>query len=135
MSQVAGGHTQEMAGIQGGTIGCHSIKTNPEFVLDRADKKVINGIINQKSSHFNSKIKTVEKPETVISAFEESFDKAQKASKAQAQSEISRPRSETIDIAKAQAVEVGKELKKTRSRSSSVPPPISRNKEKGGHSF
>lgn len=73
VSQVAGGHTQEMAGIQGGTIGCHSIKTNPEFGLSSEDRKAMNGVINQKSSHFNSKIKTVEEPETVIGAFEESL--------------------------------------------------------------
>ena len=135
VSQVAGGHTQEMAGIQGGTIGCHSIKTNPEFGLNSEDRKAMNGVINQKSSHFNSKIKTVEEPETVIDKFKKSFDEVPKSSKAQAQHEASRPRSKTTEKVKAQAVEVRKGLTKTRSRSSSVPPPISRNKEKGGHSF
>lgn len=59
LKMVAGGHTQEMAGIQGGTVGCHSIKTNPEFVLNDSSMGV-DGIINQKSAKFNSSIKTVE---------------------------------------------------------------------------
>ena len=70
--QVAGGHTQEMAGVQGGTIGCHSIKTNPEFGLNSEDR-AIDGIVNQKSSHFNSKIKTDKKPEKAMQEFEASF--------------------------------------------------------------
>lgn len=61
---AAGGHTQEMAGIQGGTVGCHSIKTSGkasnfisgEFTLDLKDKR-IEGIINQGSARYNSKIK------------------------------------------------------------------------------
>lgn len=78
--QVAGGHTQEMAGIQGGTTGCHSIKTNPEFALNKEDK-IANKIVNQKSSHFNSKIKTVKKEKdaaAVIKKFEESCKTAPK---------------------------------------------------------
>lgn len=73
-NQVAGGHTQEMAGIQGGTTGCHSIKTNPEFGLNKEDK-IANKIVNQKSSHFNSKIKGVKKKEkaAVVTTFEESY--------------------------------------------------------------
>lgn len=61
---AAGGHTQEMAGIQGGTVGCHSIKTSGkpsnfisgEFTLALKDKR-IEGIINQGSAGYNSKIK------------------------------------------------------------------------------
>lgn len=53
------GHTQEMAGIQGGTIGCHSLKTNPEFGLNKSDQH-LNEILGQKSSHFNSTIKTID---------------------------------------------------------------------------
>ena len=130
VSQVAGSHTQEMAGIQGGTIGCHSIKTNPEFGLSSEDKKAMDGVINQKSSHFNSKIKTVEKPETVIDAFKDSFDKAktQKANKASAQPEVSRPRSKTTEKVKTQAAGIRKGLEngrnESRSRSQSLPPKL-----------
>ncbi|MEM6338778.1 MAG: hypothetical protein AAF673_02490, partial [Pseudomonadota bacterium] len=80
LNQVAGGHTQEMAGIQGGTTGCHSIKTNPEFALNPEDK-MANKIVNQKSSHFNSKIKTVKedkKVAAVIKKFEQSCKTAPK---------------------------------------------------------
>jgi hypothetical protein len=62
LKQVSGGHTQEMAGIQGGSIGCHSIKTNPEFGLEPIHEKVIGGIINQKSSSFNSNVKLNKDP-------------------------------------------------------------------------
>ncbi|MEM6338916.1 MAG: hypothetical protein AAF673_03200, partial [Pseudomonadota bacterium] len=82
LNQVAGGHTQEMAGIQGGTTGCHSIKTNPEFALNPEDK-IANKIVNQKSSHFNSKIKTVKKEKkaaAVIESFEQSCKTAPKYS-------------------------------------------------------
>ena len=75
VSQVAGNHTQEMAGVQGGTIGCHSIKTNPEFGLNKQDK-AMSGVINQKSAHFNSSVK-VEKDKgiksMIVTAFETSF--------------------------------------------------------------
>ncbi len=53
------GHAQEMAGIQGGTIGCHSLKTNPEFGLNKSDQH-LNAVLGQKSSHFNSTIKTID---------------------------------------------------------------------------
>lgn len=62
IGMVAGGHTQEMAGIQGGTTGCHSIKTNPEFGLDKSSKG-LDGIINQKSAKYNSSIKVVKDKE------------------------------------------------------------------------
>ena len=73
-SQVAGGHTQEMAGIQGGTTGCHTVKTNPEFGLNSEDRAAA-GIVNQKSSHFNSKIKGVKdkgKAAEIIKDFDKS---------------------------------------------------------------
>ncbi len=130
VSQVAGNHTQEMAGIQGGTIGCHSIKTNPEFGLSSEDKKAMNGVINQKSSHFNSKIKTVEKPETVIDAFKESFDdaKTQKASQAPAQPKVLRPKSKNTEKVKAEVADIREGLEsgrnESRSRSQSLPPKL-----------
>jgi hypothetical protein len=77
ISQIAGGHTQEMAGIQGGTIGCHSIKTNPEFGFNKSDK-AISGLLDQKSSHFNSSIKVEKEQNTVdklVKSFENSFKK------------------------------------------------------------
>jgi hypothetical protein len=49
-SQVAAGHTQEIAGIQGGTMGCHGIKQSFVFSLIKNDK-AINGILNQKTSN------------------------------------------------------------------------------------
>lgn len=61
----AAGHTQTMAGTQGGTLGNDSIKTSGrhdalvsgEFTLSSADGH-LEGIINQKSSGYNSEIKT-----------------------------------------------------------------------------
>lgn len=47
-------------------------KTNPEFGLNSEDR-AIDGIVNQKSSHFNSKIKTDKKPEKAVQEFEASF--------------------------------------------------------------
>jgi len=152
VSQVAGSHTQEMAGIQGGTIGCHSIKTNPEFGLSSEDKKAMDGVINQKSSHFNSKIK-IEKEgrgakitrfikkklgistpltpkEKIGKKFAESFTEAktQKANKASAQPEVSRPRSKTTEKAKTQAADIREGLEngrnESRSRSQSLPPKL-----------
>lgn len=79
ISQVKGGHTQEMAGVQGGTVGCHSVKTNLEFGLNKSDKG-INGIINQKSSKFNSSIKVVKGEKRKTSTLEK-FKTEQKLSK------------------------------------------------------
>lgn len=70
------GHAQEMAGIQGGTIGCHSLKTNPEFGLNKSDQH-LNSVLGQKSSHFNSTIKTVDdvKQKTqIIAEFKNSYE-------------------------------------------------------------
>lgn len=74
---AAGNHTQEMAGIQGGSTGCHSIKTSGkklgvkgEFVLNPHDEQAIEGVINQKSSGFNSKIKKAkDKAEKEVAKF------------------------------------------------------------------
>lgn len=62
-----GGHTQEMSGTQGGSTGCHSVKMSAEFGLSKADK-VLEGIINQKSSGFNSKIKKAKKEKEKVVA-------------------------------------------------------------------
>ena len=73
LRQAAAGHTQEMAGIQGGSVGCHSLKTNFEFRLS-GNEEMLDGIINQKSSGFNSHIKVDDsKKEQVIKKFEEEF--------------------------------------------------------------
>jgi hypothetical protein len=79
LTLAAGGHTQEMAGVQGGTIGCHSMKTNPEFGFNKADKD-INGIGDQKSASFNSKIKVVEEKEKekVLRKFEGQYNDTMK---------------------------------------------------------
>lgn len=76
LNQAAGGHTQEMAGVQGGTTGCHSIKTNPEFSLNKSDRQ-LEGIVNQKSSSFNSKIKIVEEKQipAVVAKFDNKIAK------------------------------------------------------------
>ncbi|MFK7973712.1 MAG: hypothetical protein AB8B66_02460 [Rickettsiaceae bacterium] len=87
LHQVAGGHTQEIAGVQGGSIGCHSVKTNPEIGIssDPQDKK-IKKIINQKSSHFNSKVKTTNKNKgQIIEHFKASFKSAELARNAKVQ--------------------------------------------------
>ena len=68
-----------MAGVQGGSIGCHSVKTNPEFALNKSDK-AINGIINQKSSKFNSSVKVVKEKKKVKTL--EKFRTGQKLNKA-----------------------------------------------------
>ncbi|MCP5369293.1 MAG: hypothetical protein H6909_01185 [Rickettsiaceae bacterium] len=49
------GHVQEMAGIQGGTIGCHSLKMMSEFHLDQLDQE-LRPILAQSSSQLNNKI-------------------------------------------------------------------------------
>lgn len=94
MRQVAGGHTQEMAGVQGGSVGCHSVKTNPEFGLSSDPQdQIVNGIINQKSSHFNSKVKVSEKNvEGIVEAFEKGFKEKEAAKSV----ETRRARSATI---------------------------------------
>lgn len=69
---AAGNHTQEMAGIQGGSTGCHSLKTSGqkfgvkgEFVLNEQDEIAMGGVVNQKSSGYNSEIKLTETPEQI----------------------------------------------------------------------
>ncbi len=93
--QVAGGHTQEMAGIQGGTTGCHSIKTNPEFGLNKEDK-IANKIVNQKSSHFNSKIKTVKKEKKATAIVERFEQSCKTAPRYHTTTSKTRPRSNAI---------------------------------------
>lgn len=53
---AAAGHTQGMAGKQGGSLGCDSIKMSLEFRLPRQYKS-IEGVIDQESAKYNSKIK------------------------------------------------------------------------------
>lgn len=134
LSQVAGNHTQELAGIQGGTVGCHSVKTNPEFGLNKEDK-AMNGVINQKSSSFNSSIK-VEKNEkanaAIATKFETSFAtmKSEKANivAPQVNQQQTRTRSQSVSMSavqkKVEAVRKGLEAKgvTSRNRSSSLPP-------------
>lgn len=140
-AQVAAGHTQEMAGVQGGTTGCHGIKTNPEFGVNRSDNAV-NGILDQESSHFNSKIKQSKKPEKVAEKFEMAYLESQSRPRSQTIVPETRPRSKEVSIhldqpAKEQSTErrhsVPPKLQEqahavggttqTRPRSKSVPPP------------
>ncbi len=132
LSQLAGGHTQEMAGVQGGTIGCHSIKTNPEFGLNKSDK-FASGIIDQQSSHFNSSIKTVKKPEKVIDAFEKSFEQSQArgVAKSGKDTEVTtRSQSQSMSVPPfvkqevAKIAEVMHNHPTTRPRSQSAPLPV-----------
>ena len=104
LKQVSAGHTQELAGVQGGTTGCHSIKTNPEFAINKSDK-VIDGIINQNSSHYNSSIKAVvskKKPE-VLARFEADYQ----ADKAKDNSKITTPKKVTINAPIMEKEELG----------------------------
>lgn len=75
LAQVAGGHTQEMAGVQGGTVGCHAIKLSAATTLTKEDEPIIGGIINQASAGFNSKIKVKKGKEAkaITTAFETDF--------------------------------------------------------------
>ena len=137
MSQVAGNHTQEMAGIQGGTIGCHSVKTNPEFRLNKQDK-AMSGVINQKSSSFNSsiKVKTNKKENAaIVTAFETSFatmkpEKAAKIDQPVVQQKT-RERAKSVSVApqsamqeEVESVRKGLEVSgvKSRGRANSLPP-------------
>ncbi len=115
LNQVAGGHTQEMAGIQGGTTGCHSIKTNPEFALNSEDK-IANKIVNQKSSHFNSKIKTVKKEKKAAKVIESFVQSCKTAPKYSLPAAKTRPRSNTISS------ETTVSVTEKRSRSNAVGP-------------
>lgn len=97
LSQVKGGHTQEMAGVQGGSIGCHSVKTNPEFALNKSDK-AINGIINQKSSKFNSSVKVVKEKKKAKTL--EKFRTGQKLNKAK-KTQIDSVRRKSTNVVKS----------------------------------
>lgn len=97
LSQVKGGHTQEMAGVQGGSIGCHSVKTNPEFALNKSDK-AINGIINQKSSKFNSSVKVVKEKKKAKTL--EKFKTGQKLNKAK-KTQIDSVRRKSTNVVKS----------------------------------
>ncbi len=100
--QVAGNHTQEMAGIQGGTVGCHSVKTNPEFALNKQDK-AMNGVINQKSSSFNSSVKVVKDKKIkadIVKKFMISFASAQ----SKKEGAIDRSQSTSIESSKSKQI-------------------------------
>ena len=114
-----------MAGVQGGAIGCHSIKTNPEFGLNKSDK-FASGIIDQQSSHFNSSIKTAKKPEKIIQAFEQAFEQSQtkhiaKSGKDRPKAPLSVPPFVKQEVAKISGV---MHDSSTRPRSASAPPPV-----------
>ena len=76
-NQVAAGHTQEMAGVQGGTMGCHGIKQSFVFSLIKNDK-AIDGILNQKTADYNA-IKLVKEKQrsAVLEEFEIEFAQKQ----------------------------------------------------------
>jgi hypothetical protein len=78
LSQVAGNHTQEMAGVQAGSIGNHAIKLSDSTRLAKEDE-MLEGIIDQDSAGFNSKIKieTGAKGERIKYEFEEDFQEHQ----------------------------------------------------------
>ncbi len=135
LSQLAGGHTQEMAGVQGGTIGCHSIKTNPEFGLNKSDK-LASGILDQQSSHFNSSIKTVKKPEKVIKEFEKSFEQSEARAKdtGKGKGEMTKSRSQSIPpFVKHEVTKISEVMHNsaTRPRSMSTPPTVKRGPSQG----
>ena len=69
--QVASGHTQEMAGVQGGTLGCHGIKA----VIAKVDQAAIGGSLDQASSEFNNSIKILKgkKAKLALKSFDESY--------------------------------------------------------------
>lgn len=136
-SQVAGNHTQEMAGVQGGSIGCHTIKTNPEFGLNKQDK-AMSGVINQKSSHFNSSVK-VEKDKgikaEIVTAFKTSFATMKSEQVAKIDQPVvqqqTRDRSQSVSVApqsaiqaKVESVRKGLDASgvKSRDRANSLPP-------------
>lgn len=75
LSQVGAGHAQKMAGIQGGTVGCDSIKTNKISFQVLKEDSIADGIINQKSSGHNNvmKLETGDKKESLIKDFEYGF--------------------------------------------------------------
>ena len=75
LNQFAGNHAQEMAGIQGGTSGCHGLKKNFEFKFVRSIRHLANGLLSQKTANYNSKIKIVKNENKKIKLIKE-FDKA-----------------------------------------------------------
>jgi hypothetical protein len=60
------GHTQQLAGMQGGTIGCHSLKVFRGNCISSEQASIL-GIINQKSAYGNSAIKTLNNTKKVQS--------------------------------------------------------------------
>ncbi|MDG1436335.1 MAG: Sca4 family protein [Rickettsiaceae bacterium] len=72
LALTAGGHSQEMTGIQGGTIGAHCIKHSPVLWHTLMDK-VMDGILNQKSAGFNSGLRTSKAKDEVVENFNKAF--------------------------------------------------------------
>lgn len=64
------GHAQEMAGIQGGTIGCHSLKMMSEFHLDKLDQE-LRPILAQASSQLNNKINVLKNSKNKFKALKD----------------------------------------------------------------
>lgn len=73
LALASGGHTQEMTGIQGGTMGAYAIKLSVVLWHTLMDK-VMDGILNQKSAGFNSGLKTKKHKEEVIENFNKAFE-------------------------------------------------------------
>ena len=59
MTQAVSGHTQQLAGMQGGTLGSHSLKVSRGNGISSEQKEIL-GIINQKSAYGNSKIEILD---------------------------------------------------------------------------
>lgn len=64
------GHAQEMAGIQGGTIGCHSLKMMSEFHLDKLDQE-LRPVLAQASSQLNNKINVLKNSKNKFKAIKD----------------------------------------------------------------
>lgn len=64
------GHAQEMAGIQGGTIGCHSLKMMSEFHLDKLDQE-LRPVLAQASSRLNNKINVLKNSKNKFKAIKD----------------------------------------------------------------
>lgn len=64
------GHAQEMAGIQGGTIGCHSLKMMSEFHLDKLDQE-LRPVLAQASSRLNNKINVLKNSKNKLRAIKD----------------------------------------------------------------
>lgn len=106
-SMAYAGHTQEMAGIQGGSIGCHSLKTNPEFGLNKSEQH-LSKVLSNKSSHFNSKIKVVKdekQKQRIVEQFNSNYVQQQTVEKSKIDQETKKAAAQMVDESKAQGHE------------------------------